>query len=124
MPTFARLAEACVQHVAHLGKMGQVQKDKRTLRQHLEMLAGRKPEVRKEIDGPQVPQPVRYLVEYWYELGLGRGTGAWGPAPLTWQDIAGWARVTGTAVTGGEAVVLMRMDRAFLSAAMPTVKEE
>jgi hypothetical protein len=79
--------------------------------------------MRKEVDGPSVPQPVRYLLDYWYELGLGRGTGAWGPAPLTWQDIAGWSAVSDTAVTGGEAVVLMRMDRAFLAAAMPQDKK-
>jgi hypothetical protein len=42
-----------------------------------------------------------------------------GPAALSWHDLAGWSRVTGTPVTAEEALVLLRMDRVFLHAAMP-----
>lgn len=79
---------------------------------------------RAALDGPTVPVPMRYLIDWWHEIGSGRGAGGFGPAAITWGDIAAWARVTQTPVTGAEAVVVLRMDRAFLGAAMPPERKQ
>lgn len=79
---------------------------------------------RAALNGPTVPVPMRYLIDWWHEVGLGRGAGGFGPAAITWADVDAWARVTQTPVSGAEALVLLRMDRAFLAAAMPPERKK
>jgi hypothetical protein len=119
MPPFVQTTEPLLALVTHLGQMAQPV-GQMTTRQHLSALAQRGDRLAAErLRAPNVPDALAYLVDWWHELGAGRGAGGFGPAPLTWHDIAAWSAVTGTALAPIEATVLLRMDRVFLSAAMP-----
>jgi hypothetical protein len=119
MPPFAVQVEPLLSLMTHQGQMARPV-GKSSTRQHLQALAARGDlRAKSELVEPAVPSPMRYLVEWWHEIGAGRGSGAWGPAGVTWQDIAGWSAVTGTEISPMEAMVVLRMDRTFLSAAQP-----
>jgi hypothetical protein len=119
MPPFARLVQPLLALMEHLGQMAQPSGDK-TTREHLTALAMRGDRQAKALlRGPEVPSVVLHLYEWWGEVAAGRGAGGLGPAGLTWQDISGWMAVTQTEVTPLEAQTILRMDRAFLAAAVP-----
>lgn len=47
-------------------------------------------------------------------MSAARGAGFGGPLPLAWADIAAWARLTDTRLSGYEVRLLRRMDAAFM----------
>ena len=119
MPPFVRLVEPLTALMTHIGQMAQPSGNK-TTREHLQSLAARGDKAAAAmLRGPEVPSAVRHLYEWWGEVAAGRGAGGLGPASLTWQDIAGWMAVTQTDLTPLEAQTILRMDRAFLAAAVP-----
>jgi hypothetical protein len=119
MRPFVQTTEPLLALVTHLGQMSQPV-GQMTTRQHLTTLAQRGDRrAAAQLRPPNVPDALAYLVDWWHELSVGRGAGGFGPSALTWHDIAAWSAVTGSALSPIEATVLLRMDRVFLSAAMP-----
>lgn len=73
---------------------------------------GRRP---PELDGPDLPPEGEYLWGWFLGLAGRRGTGAMGPAALTYPDLDAWARLTGRRPAPWEIRVLCRLDDAWLS---------
>lgn len=81
---------------------------------HLERVAemtGTRP---AELDGPECPECLLYLFEWFFEIGRGRGSSGWGPNPLGYRDLAAWADLTGIRPTPLEVSMLMDLDRQFM----------
>lgn len=60
------------------------------------------------------PNPAPYLTDWWQEIGPVSG-GGMGEAPIGWQDIAAWERLTGIELEPWEARVIRRMSGAWLN---------
>lgn len=73
-------------------------------------------EVPPEADPP--PAGAEFLWEWFLDLSAGRASNGFGPSPLSWQDIAAWAALTGQAPTPWEVSVLRRLDRVYLEVAV------
>lgn len=65
---------------------------------------------------PAVPENGEYLWEWFQELSSGRGNNGFGVLPLSWADMAAWARMTGNQPEPWETMILRSMDGAFLAA--------
>jgi len=59
---------------------------------------------------PQAPAALCYLLAWFEEIGSARQEDMNGPAPITWQDMHGWATVTGTPLQPWEARALHQLD--------------
>lgn len=70
-------------------------------------------EARRKLVGPEFPEPMRYLWDWYHELAAGRGVGMSGLLPIAYQDIDAWSRLTGHAVTPVEVRALMTLDAVF-----------
>ena len=74
------------------------------------------------IEEPDVPPAGNFLWTCFWELSLGRGNTGWGPAPLSWADMAAYAGLNGIDFGPWESGTLRRMDLAFLQAASTETK--
>lgn len=69
-----------------------------------------------ELDGPGCARELLYLLEWFGELSAARGSGAAGPNPISFAELAAWAALTGNEPTAAEVHILRRIDAAFLAA--------
>lgn len=93
--------------------------DGRTHREHLEQVerdSGFRP---AELDTPDIPEAAEHVWRWFLELSQARGSTGFGPAPLTYQDIAAWARLTGADPSPWEIGVLKRLDVLWLASSVP-----
>jgi hypothetical protein len=77
-------------------------------------------QMRAELEGPEVPVELAYVMRWFWELSRWRGHTGFGPAPISPHDIEAWARLTGIAPTMFELDVLRRLDDAFLTTVVAT----
>ena len=87
-----------------------------TLRDHLEQVekstGGR---VRPpELDLPDLPDPVAHVWEWFADLHRARGSNGFGPNPLTYSEMAAWARLTGADPGPWEVALLKHLDGVYL----------
>lgn len=90
-------------------------KDGCTARQHLERIweqTGRKPALLE--DEPPLHPAVEHIWSWFNRLSGTRG-GGFGPAPITFQEIDAWARLTDSRPTPWEIEQLLRLDQIWLS---------
>ncbi len=64
---------------------------------------------------PDIPCGGEQLWQWFWELDSGRNSGM-NPCPLGWADMAAWAALTGIALAPWQALLLRRMDGAWLNA--------
>lgn len=91
--------------------------DAGTRRDHLEAAArSGSSAAQAELDAVAAAAPGagRYLWEWFLELHAARGSTGFGPAPIGWQDIDAWARLTGRKPSALEVVALRALDTVYL----------
>lgn len=75
------------------------------------------------LDTPEIPVAVEYLWVWFVELSSGRQPGAMGaPAPLSWEGIDGWARMTGQTPSPWDISILKRLDEVYMESLVPKAK--
>lgn len=86
-------------------------------RKHLESVerqTGKRP---RALDGPEPPDALAYLLDWFRELSLGRQPGnGFGPARLTWADLAAWAALLCTGPEPWELRAILSLDNVWLDA--------
>ncbi|WP_035829794.1 phage tail assembly chaperone [Kaistia adipata] len=63
-----------------------------------------------------LPDEVRYLPEWFWDLNSCRASGLNGPQPLSMTELSNWIVLTGTLVRREEIAVIREMDAAYLAA--------
>lgn len=82
-----------------------------TVRQALESTAKRGAQSAVEaLRGPEMPEALEYLWDWFLELDRTRTAGMNGPDPLTYPVIESWARLTQRAPTPADVSLLLDMD--------------
>lgn len=61
-----------------------------------------------------MPLELEYIWNWFLELSSGRTSSGFGPNPLTFPDIAAWARLTRAYPTAAEVKTLLVLDRMWL----------
>jgi hypothetical protein len=64
----------------------------------------------EELQMPDFPTPVQYLWNTFRRLSHRRTSGAYGPNPITWQDIDAFCRVTRMSLVPWEIEVIEMLD--------------
>lgn len=95
--------------------------DGSTLRDHLEVAETATGE--RLIEDPEIPAAGEHLWNWFWELHSGRG-GGFGPSPLSYQELAAWARLTGSEPGPWEVRALRKMDNACLAALAANQKKK
>lgn len=90
------------------------QPDGASLRDHLEAVARATGVRPPELDPPPVPAGLAHVWRWFGDLSTGRRLGAFGPAPLGWDDIAAWAALAGAKPTPADLDALRELDAAYL----------
>lgn len=89
-----------------------------TTREHLQGLARRggaaAARARADLSGPSCPAELRYLVGWAMELHGRSGASSVGLAPVSYQSIEAWARLTGRTVTPWDVRALCEIDSVLL----------
>jgi hypothetical protein len=70
--------------------------------------AGRKPP--EALAGPEIPEPVAYLWEWFAELNAARRWSQVGPEPIGYAELAAWAALTDRHPLPHEVEALMTLD--------------
>lgn len=68
------------------------------------------PEAKVDLEAPEFPDLLQYVWEWFGELGKRRSYHASGANPLTWAEVEAWSRMTGSAPTYRECLLLFRLD--------------
>lgn len=68
-----------------------------------------------ELVGPPMPTAGAYLFNWFLELSAARGSGGFGPAPITYPDIYTWAKLTRRAPAPWEVETIKGLDAAYLT---------
>lgn len=90
--------------------------DGSTQRAHLESAAARGSiTAARELEGPELPDALSYLVEWIHALSGRSGVGMSGFAPLTWSTIGEWSRFTGIDPDVAEIDALFVLDSVLLN---------
>lgn len=71
-------------------------------------------EDRELLEGPDFPHGFEYLWQWYTELSAGRGSGGMGPAPISYEGIEAWSRLTKRDVTPWEVDTIKMIDGLFL----------
>lgn len=85
-------------------------------REHLAALAtASNPAVRAKavalLRGPDCPEAFRHVRDWLYQIYGRSGVGFGDVAPLSWQTVESWARITGVDPTADEVEMLMALDQ-------------
>lgn len=72
---------------------------------------------------PKIPEGFEDVWAWFWELHEARGSTGFGPQPLTFADMAGWAAMSGIALSPWLGKVFRRMDRAWLDEYAKAQKE-
>lgn len=88
-------------------------KDGISVRAHLEKVAaqGHLGAI-EQLEGPEVPEVLDYLLDYFEELALVRGMGMSGWDPIGYTEIMSWCHLTGTNLAPHEVKGLIALDAA------------
>ncbi len=86
------------------------------MRQHLQQVQQVTAAPVAELITPPPPVSLVYLLHWFVELQAGRQSGFGGPQPITWADLAAWARLARVAPQAWELQALRRLDQAWVSA--------
>jgi len=70
---------------------------------------------RKVIVEPEPPFVGVYLWNWFWELNAGRGATGFGPAPLSYEGIAAWARLAGVCLTPWELRAIKTLDATYMA---------
>lgn len=97
-----------------------MQKDGKTYGEHLAAVAARSADYKRRLDGPEMPDAVGYLWEYFLALHERRRhlvlpSGTLISEPIPYTEVAAWATLTGRALASYEVEILMTLDRTWLS---------
>ena len=79
---------------------------------------------RRKLEGPEFPEELAYIWEWARDLHGRSGAGMAGLAPLSYQTIDAWQKLTGTVLTPLEVEALISVDGALLSAGRPRAEGE
>lgn len=77
----------------------------------------------KELDVPQCPTSMVYILNWFYELSSGRQNGM-GLNPISWQDIRAWQEVTGERLALWELNAIKRLDSVFIETFTPPIENQ
>lgn len=95
-----------------------------SLRAHLEQLAKSTGEAPAELVGEhELPEALAHVWEWFCELSNARAPGAFSLAPISYQDMEAWARLTGAQPTSAEVGLLRQLDDAFRVEMTPKPKK-
>lgn len=72
---------------------------------------------------PELHPAVEHLWSWFDQLSGTRG-GGFGPAPLTYQELDAWARLTDSRPTPWEVEQILRLDRLWLSNMADRIKQK
>lgn len=64
-------------------------------------------------DAPELPAYAAHVWRDFLDLHASRGSTGFGPARITWQDIACWQSVTGARLLPWEVTALLKLDLAY-----------
>lgn len=64
----------------------------------------------QELAGPEVPEPLAYLWDWFVEMDRTRTSGVNGPDPLTYPIIESWSRLTGRSPSPLEVETILFLD--------------
>lgn len=85
------------------------------MRKHLQAVQAQTGVMPVELVTPPVPAVLTYLLEHFAELTAARSNGFGAPQPISWSDMAAWARLTGLRLWPWEAQALRALDLVWLS---------
>lgn len=68
-----------------------------------------------ELIEPELPGALAYVWQWFLELSSGRGSNGFGPAALSYRDIAAWADLMRIRPTPFEVELIRAMDGLFFS---------
>lgn len=71
-----------------------------------------------ELIEPELPGAAAHVWLWFLELGAARGSTGFGPAPLSYRDIADWSRLMHIEPSAWEVTLLRDLDRAFFAVAV------
>lgn len=63
------------------------------------------------LTGPELPDEIEYLWNWYCEISAGRGEGMNGAASLTYTSIEAWSRLTDTAIAPHEVRAIFELDQ-------------
>lgn len=70
-----------------------------------------------ELVGPDLPAAGEHVWEWFADLSAARGSSGFGPAPITYSEIAAWAQLTGETPLPWEVKAIKALDAEFLLSA-------
>jgi hypothetical protein len=88
----------------------------------VEKTSGKTPE--ELLENPELPEPVKHVWEWWYELHNARSAGGMGQSPITYLDIQAWAKMSRQEPTPWEVQALREMDKVYMSWSREKGKKE
>ncbi len=95
-------------------KLGVVQPDGATLREHYENLLRQKGVTHELLEASECPDSLFYIWEYFLTMNIRRTGNGYGPNPLTPPEVEAWARLHGVRLTPFEAEALDGLETRFL----------
>ncbi len=101
---------------AHEFSLDAPQNDGVAKRAHLESVARQTGKRPAALDGPEMPRILEYLWAWFNEISYGRGQTGFGPARLSWHDIAAWCALQRLCPENWELKALMMLDAAWFRA--------
>ncbi|MFO0271361.1 MAG: hypothetical protein ACK53W_12605 [Gemmatimonadota bacterium] len=87
---------------------------KGTVRDQLEQVERQTGDRPPELDMPPIPDCIAHVWEWWVDIASSRGSTGFGPAAITYSEIAAWAALTGADPTPFEVQALRAIERAYL----------
>jgi hypothetical protein len=70
----------------------------------------------KELDTPDIPEVLQYLMDWWQSLSLSRTNNGFGNNPLQYSEIEAWCRINGIKMERWELSCIRAIDIAYLTA--------
>lgn len=84
-----------------------------TVREHLESVERQKGEAPPGLIGPDFPEALEYVWEWFQDLSAHRRSSEFGIESISFTDMDAWARLTGHAPTPQEVSLLIELDRTY-----------
>jgi hypothetical protein len=75
------------------------------------------------LEGPEFPDALGYLWEWFLELDACRIIGMSGPQPITYMDVLSWSWLTERDIEPHEARAVLELDRAMRNPEQETMEE-
>jgi hypothetical protein len=69
---------------------------------------------RPELDVSPIPEESRYLLAYYGDIAMGRGSSGFGPLYLTATEIWAWSQLSGQRLTPWEFRAIRLIDRVWM----------